>query len=107
MMLGACGFGAGTLEDVDPEAAPMQPTYTAHVAPIMTRYCTVCHASDAQPGEVEGYGYETCAKVRRNWNGVVDTVFENDNMPPGLGRRVSEPERLALRRWWDQGGTCD
>lgn len=107
VLLGGCGFGSGTLDDVDPEAAPMQPTYQAHVAPIMTRYCTACHASDAQPGEVEGYGYETCDKVRRNWRSIEDTVFEKDNMPPGLGRRVTEPERLALQRWWDQGGMCD
>ena len=105
--LSACAFGDGTLADVDPAAAPMQPTYTAHIAPIMVRYCTACHASDAQPGEVEGYGYETCDKVRRNWGSIEETVFEKDNMPPGLGRRVSEPERLALNRWWAQGGMCD
>ena len=107
LTLGGCAFGDGTLADLDPEAAPARPTYVAHVAPIMARYCTACHAPDAQPGEQEGYGYETCAKVRRNWRGVEETVFESSSMPPGGAVRVSAPEKLALARWWAQGGRCE
>jgi uncharacterized membrane protein len=106
-LLSACVFGDGTLDEVDPAAAPATPSYTAHVAPIMERYCTACHAEDAQPGEVEGYGYETCAKVRRNWGGIVETTLDSSSMPPGGAVRVSSPEKLALQRWWAQGGRCD
>ena len=60
-----------------------------------------------QPGEQEGYGYETCQKVRENWEGIVETVFESSEMPPGGAVRVSDPEKLALARWWQQGGRCD
>lgn len=107
LALSGCAFGEGALGDVDPQAAPATPEYTAHVAPIMERYCTACHAEDAQPGEVEGYGYETCAKVRRNWNSIVETVFDTSEMPPGGAVRVSSPEKLALQRWWAQGGRCE
>lgn len=103
----ACSFGDSALGDIDPNAAPATPTYALHVAPIMEQYCTACHAPDAQPGEQEGYGYETCAKVRENWDGVVETVFETSEMPPGGAVRVSEPEKLALARWWAQGGRCE
>lgn len=106
VLLTACGEGTGTLDEVDPEAAPQTPTYTEHVAPIMDLYCTACHAADAQPGELDGYGYDTCDKVRRNWSGLVETAFVYENMPPGGAERVSEAHKLTLQRWWNQGGTC-
>lgn len=107
LAVSACAFGDGTLAEIDPAAAPAQPTYFEHIAPIMEAYCTACHAADAQPGEQEGYGYETCAKVRRGWGGIIETVFDSASMPPGGAVRVSEPEKLALARWWAQGGRCD
>lgn len=102
-----CVAGDGTLAEIDPDAAPMTPTYTQHVAPMMERHCTACHAPDAQPGEVEGYGYETCEKVKRNLGGLVLTVFELETMPPGGAERVTSAEELILERWIDQGMTCD
>jgi uncharacterized membrane protein len=109
LLLGAlagCGGGEGTLEEVDPEAAPMEPTYTEHVAPIMDRYCVSCHSAEALPGRVDGYGYGTCAEVRDNWGGVVWTVFEGKTMPPGGAPRVTSSDQLTLRRWHEQGAVC-
>lgn len=103
----ACGSGDGTLDEIDPEAAPAEPSYSKHIAPIMDRYCTACHASDAQVGEVEGLGYETCDKVRRNWGGILITVFRGNTMPPGGAYRVTSEDRMTLERWFEQGARCD
>lgn len=103
----ACVSGDAPLSVVDPDAAPRVPAYEAHIAPIMERYCTACHAADAQPGEVDGFGYETCQKVRRNWGGVIWTVFETRTMPPGGAQRVTAADELTLQRWYDQGARCD
>lgn len=100
----ACGDQ--TLEEVDPSAAPERPTYTEHVAPLMETYCTACHAPDAQPGEAEGYGFETCEKVKRHWDDLVESTFEEQSMPPGGALRVTSSHRLTLERWWAQGATC-
>lgn len=105
--LGLIGCGDQTLEEVDPGAAPMTPTYSVHIAAIMKRRCTTCHSEEALIGEYEGYGYGTCAKVIDNWDGIEETVFEENSMPPGGADRVESWERLTLQRWWDQGATCD
>ncbi len=105
-LMTACGGGEGLLEEVDPEAAPANPTYAEHVAPIMDRYCVACHSEDAQPGEVDGFGYETCRKVRQNWGSVVWTVFETKTMPPGGAQRVTSVDQLTLQRWYEQGADC-
>ncbi len=106
LLLG-CGFGDATLEEVDPEAAPATPTWSEHVEPLMVWYCTACHSPDAQPGEAEGYGYETCAKTKKNWGPLVESVYENQDMPPGGALRLTEAEKLTLTRWHEQGARCD
>ncbi len=98
--------GEGTLEEVDPDAAPQTPTYAEHIAPIMKHRCTACHAPDAQPGEVEGYGYETCDKVVLYWQSIEDTVFKVSSMPPAGAERLTSSEKLTLRRWERQGLDC-
>ncbi len=103
----ACGGGTGELGEVDPEAAPATPTYTAHVGPIMDRYCTACHAADAQPGPLEGLDYSTCSGVRRGWGGVLETVIFTETMPPGGAERVTSSDQLTLERWHAQGAACD
>ena len=105
--LSACVSGDGTLEQIDPEAAPTVPTYTGHVGPIMDRYCTACHAEDAQPGKVDGYGYGTCLEVKENWGSIVWTVYETKTMPPGGAQRMTSADKLTLQRWYRQGAQCD
>ncbi len=104
--LPSCGAGEGTLDEIDPDATPPRPTYTEHVAPLMEQYCTACHAEDAQPGEQEGYGFDTCNKVRANWGELVETTFVEKTMPPGGAPRVSSVHQLILERWFDNGAPC-
>ena len=104
-----CGFGDASLDALDPGAAPATPSWSADVQPLMDLYCTACHAEDAQPGRVEGYGYGTCEETReeRNWEGFERSVFVENEMPPGGAPRLRESELLTLRRWADQGFRCD
>lgn len=102
----ACA-GEGTLEEVDPEAAPANPTYSEHVSRIMEQRCTACHSEDSSVGEEHGVGYETCDKVKRNWHGIEETVFDGSSMPPGGADRVTSAEMLTLARWYQQGATCN
>lgn len=108
LLLGAgCSAGDDILDVVDPEAAPANPTWSSHIERIMVVRCTACHAEDAQPGEVDGYGYETCEKARRNEGGFIETVFEENTMPPGGAERLTSAEMLTVQRWYEQGAPCD
>ncbi len=102
-----CGFGDRSLEAVDPEAAPLEPTWSADIEPIMHLRCTACHAPDAQTGEVDGYGFETCAKLKKNESEFRETTFDEKTMPPGGAERLTAAEVLAVERWFAQGGNCD
>lgn len=105
--LTACGIGDQSLEEVDPNAAVERPTWTADVRPILQWHCAGCHAPDAQPGSVAGYAYHSCQAARRSYDGVEDTVFEDETMPPGGAPRLAAWEKLTLRRWAAQGMRCD
>ncbi len=104
-LLGACA-GDGTLDEIDPAAAPANPTYQEHVSAIMDLRCTACHAVDAQPGEVEGYGYDTCEKVKNGWASIVETSIDAATMPPAGADRMTSAEILTLERWYEQGAQC-
>ena len=103
----ACGAGDGTLEEVDPEAAPAAPTWSAHIEPIMSFYCTACHAPEAQTGTAEGVDLSTCQQVGRQRVLVMESAVADKYMPPGGAMRVSSTEALTLQRWYDQGARCD
>lgn len=109
LLWSGCGEGTGTLEEVDPEAAPMQPTWSEHIAGILEERCTACHSEDSQLGEASGYGYDTCEKTKRseNWRGLIETGLESKTMPPGGADKITPAEALALTRWWEQGAACD
>ena len=109
LALSGCGFGDATLEELDPEVVPERPTWSTEIRPLMDLYCTACHAEDAQPGAVGGLGYDTCEKTksRRNWRGIVNSVFESNYMPPGGAPRVTEPHVLMLKRWKRAGFPCE
>ena len=105
-LLSGC-FGDQTLDQVDPEAAPMHPTWSEHIEPIMYARCTACHAPDAMPGEVDGYGFETCEKVKRFEEELRESTFIEKTMPPGGAPRMPSWEILTMERWYAQGATCD
>ena len=95
-LLWGCGFGDQTLDEVDPGAAPLEPTWSAHVEPIMYRRCTACHSEDAQPGEVDGYGFETCDKLKTHEEEFRESTFEEKTMPPGGAERLTSAEVLRV-----------
>lgn len=101
----ACG-DLGTLDEVDPEAAPATPTWDEHVAPIVDQYCANCHGDSAQFGPAEGYVVETCTQVKRGWRSFASTTFDSKSMPPGAAPRPTSSELLTLQRWHDQGAVC-
>lgn len=103
--LTACG-DMGTLDEVDPEAAPAEPTWDEHVAPIIDARCSTCHSESAQFGPAEGYILETCAQTKRQWRSIRETAFESKTMPPGAAPRMTSSELLTLQRWHDQGAVC-
>ncbi|MCA9537247.1 MAG: hypothetical protein KC620_00080 [Myxococcales bacterium] len=106
-LLSGCAFGSSHLDEVDPEAAPATPTWSAHVLPILEHRCTACHADDALPGKAAGYGFGTCAEAKRHWGELYETAFIELSMPPGGAPRLESWEMLTLQRWHDQGGRCD
>jgi len=107
LLASGCAFGDAPLEEVDPEAAPAQPTWSEHVAPILDFYCNACHSPDALLGELGGFGYDTCAKAKRGWGPLWQTAAEDRTMPPGGAQRILPWELLTLERWRAQGARCD
>jgi uncharacterized membrane protein len=105
--LSGCAFGDATLDELDPEAAPATPTWSADIAPMMDWHCTKCHSKDSILGASEGIELDTCAQVKAELDDVAETVFDAENMPPGGALRLASWEELTLRRWIDQGATCD
>jgi uncharacterized membrane protein len=107
LAMAGCAAGDADLDEVDPEAAPATPTWTAHIERLMDRYCTECHAADAQPGKQGGFGFATCEETRRHRQRVEAVVFKGETMPPGGAERLRSWEKLMLARWYAQGATCE
>jgi uncharacterized membrane protein len=99
-----CGQGDSTLATLDPDAAPLKPTYD-QVAAILDRSCIPCHGgSNAQTTLASvAPDYSTCEGVQADLEGLRHTVLERGSMPPGAWPRLSEAEKLLLQRWLDQG----
>jgi hypothetical protein len=114
LFLPSCGSGDLPLEAVDPDAAPLRPTYE-QAAAVLDHYCVPCHGGAPQPTpagaarpagareEGEGGDYSTCAGIQQGLPGIVSTVLFKGSMPPGALPRVPEREKLLLRRWIEQG----
>jgi len=111
-----CGFGDGTLDAVDPDAAPRNPTYD-QVFLILDRSCAPCHKEgedeggdrllaslgDAPPRIFAEPDLSTCNGIQGALAEIHDTVLQSGSMPPGAWPRLSEEEKLTLQRWLDQG----
>jgi uncharacterized membrane protein len=98
-MLGGCGFGDTSLEALDPGNVPREPSYEAHVAPLMERRCTSCHAEDA-PGFRQAFPYlDQRDQVETHACRVHAVAVLEERMPPGAMDRVSNEEALTLTRW--------
>jgi len=114
--LAGCTSGDRTLADVDPDAAPANPTYEQVVA-ILDRSCVPCHsAGNASPvpltsldsreggeGDDSDPDYDSCEGIQDGLSGIIDTAISEASMPPGAWPRLNERERLILIRWIGQG----
>jgi uncharacterized membrane protein len=98
----SCGSGDAPLSVVDPNAAPLQPTYE-QVEAIVVRNCAPCHSSGEASGEDDDLDYSTCRGIEAGIEGIENTVFEGGSMPPGAWPRIGERDKLILKRWIDQG----
>lgn len=116
-----CGFGTQTLEEVDPDAIPANPTYSEHVAPILDFYCVACHDPNGQVGALgddkrkdsfygledddggeDGIDLTNFAAVVDEFDDIEGTILLRE-MPPGGARRLTAREEAILSRWADQG----
>jgi len=111
-----CGSGDQPLEAVDPNAAPADPDYTL-VFNIIHNECTPCHGGGG--GNVADAGVrsrddipllgagvapplETCDEIYV-WRRNIEQVIENNTMPPGAWPRLSEVDKLIVKRWLENG----
>lgn len=97
--LAGCAAGDKTLVEVDPEAAPLEPTYQQVVA-ILDRSCVPCHSGGERD---DGGSYDTCEGIEADLGGILRTAVDEGSMPPGAWPRLTETERLVLRRWVANG----
>lgn len=108
LAVGSCGSGSETLGVVDPLAAPLAPTYE-QVREIVERRCVGCHGGTGEnvtaPGEDERDDphYGDCAGIVSGVAGILETSVDGGSMPPGALPRMTEREKLILRRWAANG----
>jgi hypothetical protein len=114
----ACGFGTLSLEEVDPDAIPPNPTYSQDIAPMMDYYCVACHDAKGQIGAQgddkrkaatpygddggEGIDLTSFEGVVGEFEEVEETILER-SMPPGAARRLTARDEAILFRWAEQG----
>lgn len=114
----ACGSGGGSLEDVDPNAVPLDPDFQL-IVNIMDRACVPCHeegSNDEGPDDSSGgnasFGtsafqtypdLETCQSIVDHTADIVDRALNKNDMPPGAWPRLSSEERLIILRWIENG----
>ncbi|HET9887835.1 MAG TPA: hypothetical protein VFR10_10000 [bacterium] len=108
--LAGCSSGDRTLAEVDPDAAPANPTYD-QVYAILDRNCVPCHGEgNNSPQSLTSLSprddfphYDSCEGIQEDLDGIIDTAIEEGSMPPGAWPRLDERERLIISRWIEQG----
>ena len=96
MLASACTSGEDTLDVIDPESVPANPTF-ADVEPIILRSCQPCHDGQEDPP------LATCDDIVANVDGIEDTTIDDNTMPPGAWPRLTSREKLLLERWIENG----
>jgi uncharacterized membrane protein len=112
------GSGDLPLDQVDPDAVAQDPTFD-QVNAIMHRACVPCHQGEGDDGGDNG-GYalvgprtrlvaedaepnlEDCAEIVAQRFSILEQV-EANSMPPGAWPRLTNEEKLIVRRWIDDG----
>lgn len=97
-----CASGDKTLFEADPEAAPLEPTYS-QVVSILDRNCIPCHSDGSGERENDDPSFDTCEGIQAALADLARTAIDEGSMPPGAWPRLDERERLTLRRWISQG----
>ena len=110
-LLTACGSGDLTLNEADPDVVSPKPAF-AQVYPIFQRDCTPCHSgTDEGDGDDDGRGrkaartagvepgLESCRSIVKNLRNVEETIFVDNDMPPGAWPRLTSMEKLTIERW--------
>jgi uncharacterized membrane protein len=115
----ACnGSGDLPLDQVDPDAAPQNPTYDQIFA-IMHNKCVTCHTeSEGDGGDGGDGGYSvsgrrrTTAEAESDLSDCVEIVglrddilqrVEDNTMPPGAMPKLTNEQKLTIRRWVENG----
>jgi mono/diheme cytochrome c family protein len=87
----------------DPAPDGPVPTFAAHVAPILARYCAGCHKPERAKGGFVPAKYAdeaTAAADREVWARVAQAV-RSGRMPPAGRPRPSQKESEAFAAWLD------
>ena len=92
-----CGSGDRPLDEVDPNAAPIHPTYE-QVFAIVDRSCVPCHRA----GSARVTRIDDCSSIVALRTSIVQDVDDN-TMPPGVWPRLTSEEKLTIRRWVEDG----
>jgi hypothetical protein len=107
--LSACAAGDRTLAEVDPQAAPLHPSYDQVLA-IVDFNCAPCHGggsatapSKEDGGEGDDLDYSSCEGIQRGLDGLRSSVLQDGSMPPGAWPRITDRDKLLLQRWLDDG----
>lgn len=105
--LPGCAAGDRTLAEVDPQAAPLHPTYD-QVFAIVESNCAPCHGGGSavdkrEDGEGDDLDYASCLGIQNGIDGLRSTVLEGGSMPPGAWPRIAERDKLLLQRWIEDG----
>ena len=110
----ACASGDKTLDAVDPNAVPLNPSFD-QVNAIIHNKCVMCHDSNGGEGGEsgsdfrfvsEGNGGDTpltsCTDIVALRGDILERVQDN-TMPPGVMPRLTSEEKLIIQRWVENG----
>jgi uncharacterized membrane protein len=114
----ACnGSGDLPLDQVDPDAAPANPTYD-QVFTILHNRCVTCHTGEDEDEDDDDDDYATlrerattgdvepdlsdCVEIVALRDDILEQV-EDNTMPPGAMPRLTNEQKLLIRRWVENG----
>ena len=112
----ACnGSGDLPLDQLDPDAAPQNPTYD-QVFAILHNRCVTCHTGSNDDDGGGGYSVSgrrtTTADVEPDLGDCIEIVglrddilerVEENTMPPGAMPKLTNEQKLTIRRWVENG----
>ncbi|HEU4928845.1 MAG TPA: hypothetical protein VFU38_03375 [Candidatus Krumholzibacteria bacterium] len=115
---GCDGSGDLPLDQVDPEAVSANPTYD-QVFAILHNRCVMCHQGEDEDDDDDDGGYgvtpgtrfatgeaepdlSDCVEIVSFRDDILEQI-ENNLMPPGAMPRLTNEQKLTIRRWVENG----